>query len=155
VSSESTELFLKRQARVAGLLYLVVTAFFAELFVRSKLIVDSNAAATARNIMGSQTLYRLGGAAELINLLCDVALAVIIYVLFMSFDRTLALIGVLFLITGACYEINSFGHLVLPQVHVPFYFLLAGLISESALMIWLLIRGINFTRWQEANIVSR
>lgn len=225
----------QHKARLAGLLYLIVivTAFFAEMFVRSSLVLDHDPAATARNIMASQTLYRLGGAADLINLLSDIALAVILYELFKPFDRTVALsaaalrlvadacligatffhfaplyflsgepylrplgtdqlqvlaleaiklhdlgyniclvffgvhclllgyliarsglvprlIGVFFVATGLCYLVNSFGHLVFPGINLPFYLLLTGLLSETALMLWLLIFGVNVSRWFKA-----
>ena len=45
-------------ARIGGLLYLIiiVAGAFAELFVRSKLIVPGDATATAKNIMASEPL---------------------------------------------------------------------------------------------------
>lgn len=58
----------KKTARIAGLLYFVngVTGFFSIIYVPSKLIVSGNAAATARNILASERLFRLGIASELI-----------------------------------------------------------------------------------------
>jgi hypothetical protein len=55
------------QARIAGVLYLIVIAggIFAELFVRGRLVVHGDAAATAHNIMAHQLLYRMGFAVEL------------------------------------------------------------------------------------------
>ena len=52
-----TDLSPKKAARVAGMLYLLLIIFgvFAEMFVRSKLIVWDDAAATASNIMGSES----------------------------------------------------------------------------------------------------
>jgi hypothetical protein len=84
-------------ARTAGLFYLVViaTAMFAEGFVRGRLVVSGNAAATAANIMGSQTLFRTGLAADLINCALDVAVAVILYVLLTPVNRSLALLAAL------------------------------------------------------------
>lgn len=58
---------MKKQARVAGILYML-SAFpmaFTELFVRSKLIVWGNANQTAQNIINSQSLYNIG-------FICDV-----------------------------------------------------------------------------------
>jgi hypothetical protein len=62
-------------ARLAGLLYLAITiaAPFGELFVRGKLIVNRDAAATATNILAHESLYvayfapllLLGGAPHL------------------------------------------------------------------------------------------
>lgn len=51
-------------ARIGGILYLIiiVVGIFSELFVRDKLIVSGDAAATAHNIMASEMLWRIGAA---------------------------------------------------------------------------------------------
>jgi Domain of unknown function (DUF4386) len=58
----------KNTARLAGALYLVnaVTGFFSIVYVPSRLVVAGNAAATARNILASETLFRAGIVSELI-----------------------------------------------------------------------------------------
>jgi hypothetical protein len=88
----------QRQARIGGLLYVIVivTAFFAEGFVRSSLIVPNNAAATARNLLASERLYRLGGMADLVNLSCDIGVAIVLYNLLRPVDRSLALAAAAF-----------------------------------------------------------
>jgi Domain of unknown function (DUF4386) len=82
-------------ARVGGTLYLfiIVAALFGELFVRGRLIVRSDAAATASNILGSETLFRVGLAGEMLTCLCDVALAMILYVLLKPVSRNVALLA--------------------------------------------------------------
>src|SRR5260370_33927456 len=59
----------KNPGRFAGLLYILMSipGFFAMMYVPSKLIVLGNAAATANNIAASETLFRLGIAAQLIG----------------------------------------------------------------------------------------
>ena len=88
-------------ARLAGALYLTVVAFgiFAEVAVRSNLIVDGDAAATATNIRESEWLFRAGFAADLIAFLCDVALAVVLFLLFRPVSRTLSLLAAAFRLT--------------------------------------------------------
>jgi hypothetical protein len=88
-------------ARLAGVLYLTVIALgiFAELVVRSRLIVTGDADATAANILESQWLFRLGFAADLTVFLCDVALAVILFVLFRHVSETLSLLAAAFRLT--------------------------------------------------------
>jgi hypothetical protein len=88
-------------ARVAGALYLIIIAFgiFAEVVVRSRLIADGDPQATAANILDSQWLFRLGFAADLVVFLCDVALAVVLYVLFRAVSRTLSLLAAAFRLT--------------------------------------------------------
>jgi Domain of unknown function (DUF4386) len=58
----------KNTARLAGVLYLVnaVTGFFSIVYVPSRLVVAGNAAATARNILASERLFRAGIVSELI-----------------------------------------------------------------------------------------
>jgi hypothetical protein len=82
-------------ARSCGVLYLYIFAAgsFAELFVRSKLIVSGNAGATAANIMASESLFRLGFSGELLHLSCDVAVAMLLYALLRPVDRNIALLA--------------------------------------------------------------
>lgn len=60
---------LKKQSRIAALLYLIncLPAPFALLYVPSVLIVRGDAAATANNVRDSEALLRLGMAVELFS----------------------------------------------------------------------------------------
>jgi hypothetical protein len=88
----------RRNARIAGVLYLIVfvTAGFAEGFVRNRLVVSGDGAATAAHILAHESLYRLGGAADLVNLVCDTALALIFYELLKPVSRSLSLLAAFF-----------------------------------------------------------
>jgi hypothetical protein len=88
-------------ARVAGVLYLVIIVFGigAEVFVRGNLIVPGDAAATAANIATGKGWFKAGFAADSIMALCDVALAVLLYVLLQPVSKTLALIAAAFRLT--------------------------------------------------------
>lgn len=85
-------------ARIAGLLYLViiVTGLFAEVFVRSKLIVYGDAAATANNIIHSDLLWRIGISADLIMQICDLPVMIILYYLLKPVNKKLALLNLSF-----------------------------------------------------------
>jgi hypothetical protein len=85
-------------ARIGGVLYLViiVAGLFGEMFVRNSLVVSGDAAATANNIMGSELLWRIGIAGDLIMHVCDVPLMLILYLLLRPVDRNLALMALLF-----------------------------------------------------------
>ena len=85
----------QRYARTCGALYLyiIVAGIFAELFVRSRLIVSTDAVATARNILAHETLFRIGFSGELLHLSFDVGVAMILYVLFRPVDRSIALLA--------------------------------------------------------------
>jgi len=88
-------------ARIGGVLYLfiIVAALFGEAYVRGTLIVSGDAAATAQRILGSETLFRLGLAGEMLTCVFDVALALIFYVLLKPVGRNLALLAALFRLT--------------------------------------------------------
>lgn len=97
------------QARIAGGLYLIIiaTGLFAELFVRDALTVSGNAEATARNIMASEPLWRLGVSSELVDEACSIALALLFYYLFKPVSRTLVLIAVSFALVSMIIVIED------------------------------------------------
>jgi hypothetical protein len=86
------------KARIAGFLYLLIfgVGIFAEFFVRGRLIVHGDAGATAAKIMAHQSLYRMGGVADLIVLTCDIAVALLFYDLFRPVGRSLSLFAAVF-----------------------------------------------------------
>jgi hypothetical protein len=97
-------------ARIVGVLLLltIVAGFFGEVYVPSKIIVAGDATATARNIVTLNSLFRLGFATYLIEALCDVALALIFYVLLRPVQRNLALLTAFFgLISTALYAVGE------------------------------------------------
>ena len=85
-------------ARIAGALFLlsVVAGGFGEFFVPHKLIVSSDATATANNIRASAFLFRMGFAGYLVEAICDTALTLVFYVLLKPVRRNLALLAVYF-----------------------------------------------------------
>jgi Domain of unknown function (DUF4386) len=85
-------------ARIAGVLYLIiiVAAPFAQVFVRGKLVVYGDAAATATNILAHEPLYRLAGAADLLAFMCDAAVALILYQLLKPVSRSVSLFAASF-----------------------------------------------------------
>lgn len=101
MTSHTDEASPQTYARIGGLLYLfiIVAAGFGELFVRNRLIVWGDATATANSILGSETLFRIGLAGEMLTCVCDVALAVILYALLRPVSRNLALLAALFRLT--------------------------------------------------------
>ena len=85
-------------ARIGGVLYLIiiVIGFCSQFFVRDKLAVSGDVAATANNIAVSESLWRISIAGELILLVCAVALTLILYVLLRPVNKNLALLAVFF-----------------------------------------------------------
>jgi hypothetical protein len=101
MASYTDEASPQKYARTGGLLYLfiIVAAGFGELFVRNRLIVWGDAAATANNILSSETLFRVGLVGEMLTCVCDVALALILYVLLRPVSKNLALLAAFFRLT--------------------------------------------------------
>lgn len=88
----------KRTARIAGALYLVnaVTGFFSIIYVPGRLIVLGNPAATARNILASERLFRLGIASEVICAVEFIYLLWVLYRLLRAASKTHASLMVIF-----------------------------------------------------------
>jgi hypothetical protein len=83
-------------SRIGGLLYLIIIVLggFDEAFVRNRIIVSGDAAATAANIRSMESLWRFGIAAEFLLLICAVCLTLIFFVLLRPVSRDLALLAV-------------------------------------------------------------
>ncbi len=83
----------KKQARVAGLLYLLasIIGFFCLAYVPGKLIVSGDATATANRIRASETLLRLGIASELIAFTIFIFVVLALYRLFKAVSEKHAL----------------------------------------------------------------
>ncbi len=109
----------KMRARLAGALYLVlmVAAMFAEAGVRGSLIVPGDAAATARNILAQEGLFRLGGAADLLSFVCDTALTGLLYGLLKPAGPGMALQAAIFRIVYSALAASlTFSLFVVPAI---------------------------------------
>ena len=101
-------------ARIGGALYLIiiVIGLFGEAFVRDKLIVSGDAAATAKNIMASESLWRFHVAAELFLLICAIVLLMILFVLLKPVSRELTLLALFFNLVSIGLEAATTMYLV-------------------------------------------
>ena len=101
-------------ARVAGAFYLIITAFalFAYLYVRGHVIVPGDMAQTATNILAHERLYRLGGAAAVVVVVCNLPLGWILFELLKVVNSRLALLALLFITVSATIEaVNLFNYI--------------------------------------------
>ena len=109
----------KNPGRFAGLLYLLtsIPGAFALIYVPSKLIVDGNAAATANNMSASETLFRLGIAAQLISQAGFIFVALALYDLLKGVNRRHASVMVTLIVVSIpiafVNELNAIAALVL------------------------------------------
>jgi hypothetical protein len=175
MTERTAETSLRIKARVAGIFYLlaVLTALFAEGFVRGKL------------------LYAVG----LIPVACFVVVTLLLYQLFKPVSRSLALIATLCNLVGLSFEalewhlwgVNvalifhglycllmgylAFQSAFLPRIlgvlmaiggfawltdlstpltdHLLPYNVACGFAGEGLFMLWLLVMGVNVQRWKE------
>jgi len=83
---------VKRQARIAGLLYLLtcIPAPFALIYVPGALMVPGDATATANHVRASEALLRLGIAGELISAAAFIFAVFALYRLFEGVSKQLA-----------------------------------------------------------------
>jgi len=103
------EISQDKAARIAGTGYLIIIAagIFAEFFVRSSLIVPGNTTLTARNIVEAEWLFRFGIAGDIIMLIFDVVVAMALYVLFVSVNKSIILLATFFrLVHSAVYGVT-------------------------------------------------
>lgn len=83
---------LRRLTRTAGVLYLAIFVIYPlSVMVRSSLVVPGDAAATAQNIAGSESLFRWGMAGEATVFLIEIALAAVLFTLLRPVSRTVSL----------------------------------------------------------------
>jgi Domain of unknown function (DUF4386) len=101
---------LKRNARIAGLLYLtLMTAPLRLLYIPSKLFVSGDASATARNIAAHQTLFRMGILSDLFTATMTIFLTLALFRLFKGVDEGLARLLVILgaLMVTPIYFVNT------------------------------------------------
>jgi len=89
---------IKKTARIAGVLYLLVMihGMFSLLYVSPRLFVPGDAAITAKNIMSSEALFRIGSVSELLHMTWYFMLTLALYLLFKPVSKKLAALLVLF-----------------------------------------------------------
>src|SRR6266446_6197183 len=83
---------IKKQARFAGLLYLLtcIPAPFSLIYVPGALMVPGDATATANHLRASENLLRFGIAGELINAAAFIFVVLALYRLFKRVNEALA-----------------------------------------------------------------
>jgi hypothetical protein len=96
-------------ARLAGLLYILIAiaAGVAHFYVPSQIMVAGDAAATVGILQAAPHWLRLAFGSEIVVLLSEIALCILLYVLFRPVSRTLALMMAVFrLVMTTIHGIN-------------------------------------------------
>jgi hypothetical protein len=102
------------RARMAGVLYLIagMTFSYADGSAGGKLVVYSDAAATAHNILANETLFRLGFAAALISAVCYITVTLLLYDMLKPVSRSVSLLAAFFSLMGCTIQaLSSLFHL--------------------------------------------
>jgi hypothetical protein len=99
----------KVKARLAGIFFLLTTllGIFAQVFVSERLVISSDAAATATNILSNESLFRLGFAVYLVEMACQITMTAFFYDLLKPVNRSLSLLAAFFLLAGIVIKIFS------------------------------------------------
>jgi hypothetical protein len=102
----------KKIARIAGLfnLVLVVTGIFSLLYVPTKLIVWSDAAATFNNIVNNETLFRLGIVAGIVAYISFLFLPLILYKLLSPINKIVAISMVILAVVSVPISLVNINH---------------------------------------------
>jgi hypothetical protein len=103
---------LKKTARLAGLLYLIVdiTGFYSIMYVPSKILVPGDAVATANNILAKEFLFRTGIVSFLICNIIWVFFVLTLYRLFKQVNEYQAklMLALMFVIIPIAFVIEIF-----------------------------------------------
>ena len=116
----------KTKARLVGLFFLltVVGGIIAEGVISAGLIVAGDAAATAKNILTNETLFRAGFAIYIVEMVCQVVMTVLFYDLLKPVSRTVARVSLFLNISG----------IVIKTMSRLFYIVPILILSDSAYM---------------------
>lgn len=114
-------------ARMAGLLFLltILGGIFAQGFVSERLIVSSDAALTANNILGHKGLFQLGYTVYLIEMACQIATAALFYLLLRPVSNSVALVAAFLELSGCIIKTFARVFFIMPL------FVLGGAASLS------------------------
>jgi hypothetical protein len=105
---------LKREARIAGLFYLVVVLVgpFVLLYVPGRIFVEGDVGATARNILAQETLFRASILLSIVSQIAFVLTVLALYRLLRRVDADLAGVMVILILLDAPVALQSIAHQV-------------------------------------------
>lgn len=97
------------RARITGVVYLLyfLTVMSAEFLVK-ELVVSGDAAATAKNLLAHESLFRMSFAINLIATALYLSLTALLYELFKPVNRSLALLAAFFSLAGCAVQALSY-----------------------------------------------
>src|ERR1044071_2380811 len=108
-----------RWSVAAGLLFLPSggAGGLGEAYIPMTLIVHRNPTATLANVRAHDFLFRLGFATYLVEAMCDIGIALVLYVLLRRVNKEIALLSAFFgLVSTAVYAVAEFFYLAVTLV---------------------------------------
>ena len=101
---------IKRLTRRAGLLYLAaaITAMVGYLYLHPQFLISGDAAATARNILANEQLYRAGMLIEVVGQILFIVAVLALYRVFENVDRNQARLMVALIATSIAAQFAGF-----------------------------------------------
>lgn len=99
----------RHKARIAGVFYLlaILAGIFAQGFVSMRLVVSSDAAATATNILAHESLFRLGFTVYMIEMTCQIIFTVLFYELLKPVSKSISLVAAVLGLAGCTIKTFS------------------------------------------------
>ena len=131
------------RARVAGALYLIANIFapFTLLYLPSRFIERGDPAATASNIIASESLFRLGIVGNLFTFIANIFLALALYQLLKVVNKNMAsLMVILFLVGVPIAMLNELTQLAVLQLLSSAGYLKASPTDQLQALAYLLLR---------------
>jgi hypothetical protein len=110
---------IQKTARIAGFLYLLLIPLgvFGMLYVPATLFVPGDVAATAKNIMANETLFRLSIMSALLTQVVQIFVVLFLYKVLKPAGKNLARLMVIFILVAVpiamLNELNQFAILIL------------------------------------------
>jgi len=101
---------------MAGVFYLLTLLTGVVAVPSFRLIVDSDAAATAGNVLAHEAIFRLGFTALLINVTVYIAVTLLFYELFKPVNRSLSFLAAFFSLAGCAIQAVSSAFFLAPLV---------------------------------------
>jgi Domain of unknown function (DUF4386) len=116
MTSDTGDKSAQMAARLAGLFSLITMAagISASFLVVDPLIVSGDAAATATNILASESLYRLGFAAKFVDYTFYLGVTILLYGLLKPAGKSLSLLAAVFSFVGTAVVASTSLHYLAP-----------------------------------------
>jgi hypothetical protein len=107
---------VKATGRLAGILYVVMglLGWFSLMYIPDVFVVRGDAAATARNIVNGESLYRLGILSQIMSQTIFIFLVLLLYDLFKHVDRKQAGLMVVLVAVSVAFEFVNCLNLIAP-----------------------------------------